>query len=92
MSKNDFHKAAALYQGKALAHGDEIKYEKVEWVCKRKHRFTAFLFNVNSGIWCMKYQKEDEKEEAANAVRKMIALNGGECMTHTIFPSNKHKD
>ena len=85
MSKNDFHKAASLYQGKALAYGNENQYEKVEWVCKRKHRFTASLFNVNKGIWCLKCKKEDEKEEVVNGIHELAAFYGGECLTKGRF-------
>ena len=85
MNNSNFIKAAELYHGKALAHGDENQYEKVEWVCKRQHRFSASLFNVRSGIWCQKCIKEDEKEGVATAVHELTAWYGGECLTKNQF-------
>ncbi|MBL0341194.1 MAG: hypothetical protein IPP71_09825 [Bacteroidetes bacterium] len=83
--QNDFLNAAALYQGQTLALGDENQYEKVEWVCNRKHRFTASLFNVNKGIWCLKCKKEDEIEEVVNGIHELAAFYGGECLTKERF-------
>ena len=88
MSSKDFQSAADIYGGNSLAGGNESQYAKVEWICSRKHRFSASLFNVKAGFWCLKCKKEEEKEEVTREVNSIIELNQGECFYNGNFALN----
>ncbi|MBL0073504.1 MAG: hypothetical protein IPP34_17495 [Bacteroidetes bacterium] len=68
-----------------MADGNESQYAKVDWICVRKHRFSASLFNVKAGFWCLKCKKEEEREEVTAYAKEIIDLNGGKCLTTKKF-------
>ncbi|MBK7970308.1 MAG: hypothetical protein IPK08_15965 [Bacteroidetes bacterium] len=85
MSLKAFQSAAEIYGGNSLADGNESQYAKVDWICVRKHRFSASLFNVKAGFWCLKCKKEEEREEVTAYAKEIIDLNGGKCLTTKKF-------
>lgn len=78
---SDFQNAAKGYSGKCLIAEPAYTMERVEWLCEKRHRFSASLYNVKKGYWCPSCIKLEAKNNYLLQIQKIAESKGGKCVS-----------